>query len=120
MAKKIVPLIVLAVCACTAYFFIWGTKRSPLRKPVIQIQHKRPESDSALRAIRYSLDTFFGNKEKHQGFSGSVLIARKGVPIYERCFGYCDYRNKNLMSDTNAFQLASVSKTFTAMLLCYT
>ncbi|MBP6731827.1 MAG: beta-lactamase family protein [Chitinophagales bacterium] len=61
-----------------------------------------------------SLDTYFTNKSIKEGFSGSVLISVKGHPVYEKCFGYCDYRNKDLLTDTNSFQLASVSKTLTA------
>lgn len=43
-----------------------------------------------------------------------MLVSVKGEPVYEKCFGYCDYRSKDLMNDTTPFQLASVSKTFTA------
>lgn len=62
----------------------------------------------------HKLDTFFTNRSLQNGFSGSVLISKNGNCVYNKCFGYCDYRSKNLMSDTNSFQLASVSKTFTA------
>jgi CubicO group peptidase (beta-lactamase class C family) len=68
----------------------------------------------AGKQLYYSLDTFFTNRSLKNGFSGSVLISVKGKPVYEKCFGYCNYRNRNLLTDTNSFQLASVSKTFTA------
>ena len=71
-------------------------------------------TDATSRQIYYSLDTFFTNKNLQNGFSGSVLISLRGKPVYEKCFGYCDYRTKNLLTDTNPFQLASVTKTFTA------
>lgn len=72
-------------------------------------------NDSAeIKALYYDLDTFFTNRSIENGFSGSVLVALKGQPVYEKCFGFCDYRNKDLMNDTASFQLASVSKTFTA------
>lgn len=70
--------------------------------------------DPHLQQIYASLDTYFTNRSLHNGFSGSVLISLKGKPVYEKCFGYCDYRNKDLLTDTNSFQLASVSKTYTA------
>lgn len=60
------------------------------------------------------LDTFFTSRSIHNGFSGSVLVSVGGKPVYEKCFGYCNYRNHDLMHDTASFQLASVSKNFTA------
>jgi CubicO group peptidase (beta-lactamase class C family) len=71
-------------------------------------------SNAKTRHLSYCIDTFFTNRSLKNGFSGSVLISFHGEPIYEKCFGYCDYRNKDLMHDTASFQLASVSKTFTA------
>jgi CubicO group peptidase (beta-lactamase class C family) len=67
-----------------------------------------------MKQLYYMLDTLFTERSLKNGFSGSVLISVKGQPVYEKCFGYCDYRNKDLMHDTAAFQLASVSKNFTA------
>jgi CubicO group peptidase (beta-lactamase class C family) len=75
--------------------------------------------DSTRIRIAHALDTFFTNRSIENGFSGSVLVAWKGEPVYEKCFGYCNYRNKDLMQDTAAFQLASVSKTFTATAVLY-
>lgn len=71
------------------------------------------------QAMIFSLDTFFTNRSIENGFSGSVLVSVKGEPVYEKCFGYCNYRNKDLMHDTASFQLASVSKTFTATAILY-
>lgn len=79
------------------------------------VAHALADTLEASQAqIIHSLDSFFTNRSLVNGFSGSVLIAMKGKPVYQQCFGYCDYTNKDLLADTNAFQLASVSKTFTA------
>ena len=67
-----------------------------------------------VQLLYSALDSFFTDRSLKNGFSGSVLISVSGKPVYEKCFGYCDYRNKDLMHDTAAFQLASVSKNFTA------
>ena len=48
-------------------------------------------------------------------FSGVLLIADQGRPVYFKSFGYLDFSTQTKM-DTNAvFELASVSKQFTAM-----
>lgn len=48
-------------------------------------------------------------------FSGVLLVADKGKPIYFKSFGHKDF-NTNIPMDTSAiFELASVSKQFTAV-----
>jgi len=59
------------------------------------------------------LDTLFQKKSKSQGFNGAVLVAQKGVIIYENAFGYSDLRKKAPLTLNSGFQLASISKTFT-------
>lgn len=62
-----------------------------------------------------SLDSLFNKKAKYQGFNGAVLVAQKGVILYQNVFGYSDLKNKDSLTINSAFQLASISKTFTAV-----
>ncbi|MCX6198271.1 MAG: serine hydrolase [Bacteroidetes bacterium] len=103
---------VVLIIAFVAGVYLWLVK-SPTVK---HWNHKAPLTSLPDSANPYfqKLDTFFTNRSLQNGFSGSVLISKNGNCVYNKCFGYCDYRSKNLMSDTNSFQLASVSKTFTA------
>ena len=48
-----------------------------------------------------------------EGFNGNVLIAQKGVIIYQNAFGFANDSVKNNLQ--SKFQLASLSKTFTAV-----
>ena len=48
-------------------------------------------------------------------FSGVALIAERGKPIYHKAFGYLNFETKAPMDTTSLFELASVSKQFTAM-----
>jgi CubicO group peptidase (beta-lactamase class C family) len=48
------------------------------------------------------------------GFNGNVLIARYGMLIYERSFGFSSFNRSEPMNIETTFQLASISKTFTA------
>jgi CubicO group peptidase (beta-lactamase class C family) len=48
-----------------------------------------------------------------EGFNGNVLIAQKGVIIYQNAFGFANDTVKNNLQ--SKFQLASLSKTFTAV-----
>ncbi|WP_338873855.1 serine hydrolase domain-containing protein [Spirosoma sp. SC4-14] len=48
-------------------------------------------------------------------FSGVVLIADKGQPIYQKAFGFKNVETNDPMTASSIFELASVSKQFTAM-----
>lgn len=48
-----------------------------------------------------------------EGFNGNVLVAQKGVVIYQNSFGFATDTIKNNLQ--SKFQLASLSKTFTAV-----
>ena len=103
----------MAAAIISFLFFNSGkTKRLFHHKPVAAVS--ADTTNPRINLIRHRIDTFFTNRSIHNGFSGSVLVSYHGKPVYEKCFGYCDYRNKDLMHDTSSFQLASVSKTFTA------
>ncbi len=112
MKKSVIALITVAVIGGISFWFLRTEKRNKALRAKQQQTHVL--SDTLRKTLYYSLDTFFTNRSIENGFSGSVLISYHGEPVYEKCFGYCDYRNKDLMHDTAAFQLASVSKTFTA------
>jgi CubicO group peptidase (beta-lactamase class C family) len=48
-------------------------------------------------------------------FSGVVLVADKGTPLFFKSFGYTDYNLQTRLDTGALFELASVSKQFTAM-----
>ena len=108
----ILPVLILAVGLAFYCESKGRTKPVAITKPVPVIVADTPSRKVQL--LYSALDSFFTDRSLKNGFSGSVLISVSGKPVYEKCFGYCDYRNKDLMHDTAAFQLASVSKNFTA------
>ncbi len=61
----------------------------------------------------FALDTLFKKKAKKQGFNGAVLVAQRGVILYQNVFGYANINLKDSLNMNSAFQLASISKTFT-------
>lgn len=60
------------------------------------------------------LDSLFA---AHKDFSGAVLIAEKGKSIYHKAFGYRTFADKVPLEKTDIFEMASVSKQFTAMII---
>ena len=61
------------------------------------------------------LDTFFKKLHKFGGFNGAVLVAQYGKIIYKNAFGYSSFFRKDSNTTQTQFQLASVSKQFTAV-----
>ncbi len=51
------------------------------------------------------------------GFNGNVLVAQKGVVLYQKCFGleHFERNQRDSLVPESKFQLASLSKTFTAV-----
>jgi len=60
------------------------------------------------------LDTFFQHRFVDGRFSGCVLVAQRGVVLYKKSYGWADHEKRDSLQLTSAFQLASVSKQFTA------
>lgn len=48
-------------------------------------------------------------------FSGVLLVAEKGMPVYHKAFGYKNFETKEPLTTSSIFEVASVSKQFTAM-----
>ena len=46
-----------------------------------------------------------------------MLVANNGAPVYHKAFGYADYAQKTPLQTSDIFELASVSKQFTAMVI---
>ncbi len=61
------------------------------------------------------LDTFFKKLHKLNGFNGAVLVSQYGKIIYKNAFGYSSFFKKDSNTTQTQFQLASVSKQFTAV-----
>ena len=51
------------------------------------------------------------------GFSGVVLIAENGKPVYHKAYGYREFANQTPSQTSDIFELASVTKQFTAMII---
>ena len=76
------------------YFFLWSV--------VAQ--------DKALQ-----LDSLFSQLYNKQQFFGNVLIAEKGNIIYQKSFGKANHSTNADLNAESVFELASLSKQFTAM-----
>ncbi|MEO5948289.1 MAG: serine hydrolase domain-containing protein [Chitinophagaceae bacterium] len=64
--------------------------------------------------ISNKLDQFLHGQEEFYRFNGNVLVAENGKTIFQHSFGMADFDSKRPLNDSSVFELASVSKQFTA------
>jgi len=72
-------------------------------------EYKQQETSTAV------FDSVFQSHADTAKFNGNVLISKDGKIIYQKSFGYANYDTKEMLNDSSLFELASVSKEFTAM-----
>lgn len=53
--------------------------------------------------------------KNHHRFNGAVMVAKDGVPVYEEYYGQANFESGQKLDKNSRFQLASVSKQFTAV-----
>jgi CubicO group peptidase (beta-lactamase class C family) len=104
----ILPMLLLISLAC---------EKQPEKKTTIigRIENKEHRlSEKEVREKVARLDACFKNLQSKKGLNGVVLVAHGTQVIFEKAFGVEDYRSKKPLSVQAVFQLASVSKQFTA------
>lgn len=62
-----------------------------------------------------NLQRLFDTLDARNNFNGCVLVAEKGKILFERAYGFADKETDRFLTTESVFELASVSKGFTAM-----
>jgi CubicO group peptidase (beta-lactamase class C family) len=65
---------------------------------------------------KVKLDAYFDTLANNNRFMGSVAVSRNGELIYTKSVGYADFENALKANENSKYRIASVSKTFTAVL----
>jgi CubicO group peptidase (beta-lactamase class C family) len=72
-------------------------------------------SIASAQNLQPEFETFFAKLEQDTLFNGNILIAHKGKVVYQKSIGYADFATQRKLNENSIFELASVSKQFTAM-----
>lgn len=95
--------------------FVSACKNEKVSSSISNAQvYKRVTFNRETTGATGRIDQFFSERYRKGIFNGVVLFAEKGNIIYEKAFGYSDFRKKTPLTTNSVFQLASVSKQFTA------
>src|SRR5690606_6796781 len=78
-----------------------------LRQDSLLLVYDPAEADPRLHAYMTRLN-------ERSGFNGNVLIAKQGRILYQNTFGWANYLMRDSLRLDSQFELASVSKPFTA------
>jgi CubicO group peptidase (beta-lactamase class C family) len=74
-----------------------------------------PLSLAAQKDYSSLLRQFMTGQHQYFRFNGNVLVAKDGKVIYRQSLGFADIAAGRMLNDSSVFELASVSKQFTAM-----
>ncbi|NVJ61549.1 MAG: beta-lactamase family protein [Gammaproteobacteria bacterium] len=81
----------------------------------IDIPPLKLSKDAALDTKTQVLDEWLAELHDRRKFNGSVLIVKNGNIVFDKSYGYADLERTVALTNRSSFNLASVSKQFTAM-----
>jgi CubicO group peptidase (beta-lactamase class C family) len=103
-----------AVASVAALYFFNYSEKSFLEKDFNPLEN-RSNNYTIKAGQKRKLAHYFNRLSNKQGFNGVVLIGQKDSVFYGESFGWSNYERKDSLSLHSSFQLASVSKQFTAV-----
>ncbi|RYY90010.1 MAG: class A beta-lactamase-related serine hydrolase [Chitinophagaceae bacterium] len=84
------------------------TNATPALKPPGEL----PEAEK--KRYHDAIESFIQRTGFLRNFSGGILIAKNGVPVYEHYQGFRDFKTRDSLTSETPLQIASTSKPFTA------
>lgn len=99
------------------------TTKKEEHKPIVTLENQIDEKNymsieryslTESKKVSHKLDSLLQRIHTRHDFHGSLLIAKQGKILYDNNVGFADFIKKEPLNDASVFQLASVSKQFTA------
>jgi CubicO group peptidase (beta-lactamase class C family) len=118
---RLLFLIISVVCliALASYIGISKGENMPVEKNYIAgislVAIPPPVLSKQLQKKHFALDSIFATDYKRGVFNGCVAVLYHDTTIYQKAMGFENIKNKKNLCNESAFQLASVSKMFTAV-----
>lgn len=125
MLKKVQPKVWWTAIAVLVILLIsWGlVRKNKADSPDVAVSGKSVKNldpvrvtnpDAATAEKIAKIEDIFRRK-RNAGFNGNVLIVQKGQILYQNSFGFAHMKAKDTLTADSRFQLASLSKPFTAV-----
>lgn len=126
LLKKHIAVTLIALIVILSSFMLGNQPISakkeeskPFTALTTQIEEENPISIEQYpiletKKVNIKLDSLLRRINKRHDFHGSLLVAKNGKILYDNHVGYADFKKKEPLNESSVFQLASVSKQFTA------
>jgi len=116
---RLLFLAILSVCLIALASYIGVGKSANSIKPVVTAHVEKtvspPTLSKKLQKKHFILDSIFSADFKRGTFNGCVAVSYHDTLIYESALGFENIKCKKNLCTESVFQLASVSKMFTAI-----
>jgi len=124
--KKYIKGIAIAIIVISSGFLLSiNSEASKKKAAVVTTSNKTPSNKASDNLIErhpkeatievyHKLDSLLKRINKRHDFHGAILVAKNGKIVYNNQIGYADFKKKIPLNEASRFQLASVSKQFTA------
>ena len=117
---RLLFIILLGACLIFLASHIGAGKSADAIKTTVSEQLQKtvappPTLSKKLKKKQFALDSIFSGDFKHGVFNGCVAVLYNDTTIYQKPFGFENISTKKNLCDESGFQLASVSKMFTAI-----
>ena len=120
--KQILPILIILF---GVLYFTYNTSNAKKEKttsqpvvkevdktnPVVPVEYY---SEKITKNVNHKLDSLLKRINKRHDFHGAILVAKNKKIVYKNQIGFADFRKKIPIKEESTFQLASVSKQFTA------
>lgn len=89
---------------------------SAISAPVLlDLPAPTPIAPALQQRLHDGCEAWYNMRLRNSGFNGGMLVAKNGNIIFEQYKGMAHIGGKDVITENTPFQIASVSKTFTAM-----
>ena len=95
-----------------------GKSKNPILVPDKNLDFESHQvSYASVEAITQKADELAKTYMDMNWFSGVVMVAKDGIPLYHKAFGMADIENKIPNTTTTKFRIGSINKSFTTILV---
>lgn len=107
----------LALCLT---FYLWSCQsaadnsKKPVKDSVLSVIQPPALDPVEYRRYHDIVSAFVEKNLSAKYFNGGILVAKNGVPVYERYTGFANLRSKDSVTAETPMQVASTGKTLTA------
>ena len=114
---KISRKISLCLCVFVAIISCKNTKTEDQKVDSVALKALEKKIKLEINADQKAafIDQIMQHKADFEGFNGNILVAQKDVIVYQKSFGFANFEDTIKLNSQSKFQLASLSKTFTAV-----